>query len=74
MKIIASPIGNTEYDVVGVGICAADYISLVARYPGKNEKTVAEMFSRQGGGPVPDSVVRRVQMGRSDRIHWRRGR
>lgn len=44
------------YDLVGVGMCASDYISLVERNPGSNDKADSIAFSNQGGSPVPTAL------------------
>lgn len=44
------------YLVVGVGLCALDYICIVDKFPGPDEKLDARLFSRQGGGPVPTAL------------------
>ncbi|MEW6201869.1 MAG: carbohydrate kinase family protein [bacterium] len=45
------------YDCVCIGLCAADYLCLVERYPRADEKTVAVEFSKQGGGPAATAAA-----------------
>ncbi len=45
------------FDCVGIGVCAVDHISLVARYPQANEKTEALAYVVQAGGPVPTALA-----------------
>lgn len=47
---------DKEFLAVGVGLCALDYISIVEKFPGADEKHDAVHFSRQGGGPVPTAL------------------
>lgn len=53
----------SNFDCVGFGICAADYLCIVPRYPGLDEKTEAVEFSRQGGGPVATALVTLARFG-----------
>jgi ribokinase len=39
-----------EFDVVGLGYCAVDYLGIVPRYPELDEKMQMTEFRRQGGG------------------------
>jgi len=52
-----------EYLAVGVGLCALDYICVVEKYPGPEQKIDARQFSRQGGGPVPTALCAISQLG-----------
>ncbi len=47
---------NKKYLAVGVGLCALDYICIIKKFPHPDEKHNAEVFSRQGGGPVPTAL------------------
>ncbi|MCP4583867.1 MAG: hypothetical protein GY839_19830 [candidate division Zixibacteria bacterium] len=47
---------DKDYLAVGVGLCALDYICVVDKFPGPEEKIDARQFSRQGGGPVPTAL------------------
>lgn len=51
------------FDCVGIGICAVDYLCLLAHYPKLDEKLDAEQFSYQGGGPVPTAMVTLARLG-----------
>jgi sulfofructose kinase len=53
----------SDYDCLGFGICAADYLCIVPRYPGLDEKTEAVEFFRQGGGPVAMALVTLARFG-----------
>ena len=53
----------SDYDCVGFGICAVDYLCIVPRYPQLDEKTEAIDFSQQGGGPVPTALVTLSRLG-----------
>jgi len=44
------------YDCAGMGVCPSDYICLLDHYPGPDEKTNAQSFSHQGGGPVATAL------------------
>lgn len=54
---------NTDYLAVGVGLCALDYICVVDKFPGPEEKVDARQFSRQGGGPVPTALCALSKLG-----------
>jgi ribokinase len=55
---------NTKkYLVVGVGLCTLDYISIVDKFPGPDQKTEARQFSRQGGGPVSTALCALAHFG-----------
>lgn len=47
---------DKKYLAVGVGLCALDYICIIKKFSGPDEKHDAEIFSRQGGGPVPTAL------------------
>ena len=51
-----------HFDCVGFGICAADYLSLLAKYPALDAKTESLEFSYQGGGPVATALVTLARM------------
>jgi len=53
----------TDYDCLGLGICAADYLCIVPKYPELDEKTEAVEFSLQGGGPVATALVTLARLG-----------
>ncbi len=51
-----------DFDCLGFGICAADYLCLVPEYPKLDEKTETVQFSKQGGGPVATALVTLARM------------
>jgi sulfofructose kinase len=51
-----SNLSGKKYLAGGVGLCALDYISIVGKFPGPDEKLDALHFSCQGGGPVPTAL------------------
>jgi sulfofructose kinase len=54
---------KVNYDCLGFGICAADYLCIVPKYPELDEKTEAIEFSLQGGGPVATALVTLARLG-----------
>ena len=46
-----------RFDVVGLGYCAVDYLGIVPRYPGLDEKVRLTEFARQGGGLVATAMA-----------------
>ena len=52
-----------NYDCIGLGICAADYLCIVPKYPKLDEKTETVEFSYQGGGPVATALVTLARLG-----------
>lgn len=52
-----------DYDCLGFGICAADYLCIVSKYPALDEKTETVEFSLQGGGPVATALVTLARLG-----------
>ena len=52
-----------NYDCTGFGICAADYLSIVSKYPQLDEKTETVEFSYQGGGPIATALVTLARLG-----------
>ncbi|MBC8185785.1 hypothetical protein H8E88_32260 [candidate division KSB1 bacterium] len=52
-----------NYDCIGFGICAADYLCIVPKYPKLDEKTETVEFSYQGGGPVATALVTLARLG-----------
>ena len=52
-----------DYDCLGLGICAADYLCIVPKYPELDEKTETLEFSYQGGGPVATALVTLARLG-----------
>ncbi len=53
-----------DFDCIGFGICAVDFLCLVPKYPGLDEKTEALEFSMQGGGPVATALTTLARLGR----------
>lgn len=51
------------YDVVGLGVCAVDFLCRLPHYPKLDEKTELMQFSMQGGGPVPTALVTLARLG-----------
>jgi sulfofructose kinase len=51
------------YDVVGLGVCAVDFLCRLPHYPKLDEKTELTEFSMQGGGPVPTALVTLARLG-----------
>jgi ribokinase len=51
------------YDVVGLGVCAVDFLCRLPHYPKLDEKTELTQFSMQGGGPVPTALVTLARLG-----------
>jgi len=47
---------KVRFDCVGFGVCPVDYICLVKKYPGLEEKLSAVGSLRQGGGPVATAL------------------
>ena len=54
---------SEHFDCVGFGICAADYLCLVPKYPELDEKSEAVEFSKQGGGPCATGMVTLARLG-----------
>lgn len=54
---------NSDFECVGFGICAVDYLNIVPKYPRLDEKTEAAEFSFQGGGPVATALVTLARLG-----------
>lgn len=54
-----------EFDCIGFGINAVDYLSILDQYPGLDEKVEVTQSSVQGGGPVPTAMVTLARLGSS---------
>lgn len=54
---------DKKYLATGVGLCALDYICILEKFPGPEQKLEARHFSRQGGGPVPTALCAISQFG-----------
>ncbi len=52
-----------DFDCLGLGICALDYLSILDPYPGLDEKVNVVSSSVQGGGPVPTAMVTLAKLG-----------
>jgi len=52
-----------EFDVVGVGCVAVDYLGIIPRFPRMDEKLWMEEFTRQGGGMVGTALVTLSRLG-----------
>ncbi len=62
-----------DFDCLGFGICAVDYLCVVPHYPKLDEKTEAIEFSIQGGGPVATALVTLARLGCSTAFMGRIG-
>ncbi len=54
---------GTEYDVIGMGVCAFDLVIEVDRCPGPDEKRRADRIRQQGGGLVGTALVAVARLG-----------
>lgn len=52
-----------EFDCIGFGMNAADYLSILDPYPDLDEKVDVIESSMQGGGPVPTAMVTLAKLG-----------
>jgi len=52
-----------DFDCLGFGICALDYLSILDPYPGLDEKVDVLASSVQGGGPVPTAMATMAKLG-----------
>ena len=52
-----------EYDCVGLGVNAVDYLSILDPYPDLDDKVEVVRSSVQGGGPVPTAMVTLAKLG-----------
>jgi sulfofructose kinase len=52
-----------QYDCVGLGVNAVDYLSVLDPYPGLDDKVDVIKSSVQGGGPVPTAMVTLAKLG-----------
>ncbi|MFH0930514.1 MAG: PfkB family carbohydrate kinase [Candidatus Zixiibacteriota bacterium] len=52
-----------DFDCLGLGICALDYLSILDPYPGLDEKIDVLASSIQGGGPVPTAMATLSKLG-----------
>jgi ribokinase len=52
-----------EFDCIGFGTNAVDYLSILDPYPNLDEKVEVIQSSMQGGGPVPTAMVTLAKLG-----------
>lgn len=52
-----------SFDIVSFGICAVDFLGLVAKYPQPGEKIPLEAFSKQGGGLAGTALTAAARLG-----------
>lgn len=53
------------FDVIGMGVCAVDFLGIVPGYPRPDTKNQMKRFIRQGGGPVGTGLVALARLGAS---------
>lgn len=54
---------ETDFDIVGFGICTVDFLGLVERYPEAGEKVRMREFSKQGGGLTGTALAAAARLG-----------
>ncbi len=54
---------KTEFDCIGFGMNAVDYLSILDPYPGLDEKVEVTESSVQGGGPIPTAMATLARLG-----------
>ena len=52
-----------QFDIVGFGICAVDYLGLVSQYPKAGQKIPMEAYSKQGGGNTGTALTTASRLG-----------
>ena len=52
-----------QFDVLGLGACAVDFLGIVPSYPRPDTKNKMIRFIRQGGGPVATALVALSRLG-----------
>ena len=52
-----------QFDVIGIGACAVDFLGIVSKYPTSDTKNKMTRFIRQGGGPVATALVALARLG-----------
>lgn len=62
MVKLSSP-NRIEFDCIGFGMNAVDYLSILDPYPDLDEKVEVIESSIQGGGPVPTAMVTLAKLG-----------
>jgi sulfofructose kinase len=58
-----SSLNKIEFDCIGFGMNAIDYLSILDPYPKLDEKVEVIESSMQGGGPVPTAMVTLARLG-----------
>jgi sulfofructose kinase len=53
----------SRFDVVGLGYCSLDYLSIVDTYPPVDSKTEILRFAEEGGGPTATALVTLARLG-----------
>jgi sulfofructose kinase len=62
--MVRSSLSNKiEFDCIGFGMNAVDYLSILDPYPNLDEKVDVVESSIQGGGPVPTAMVTLAKLG-----------
>ena len=54
---------SENWNCIGFGLCAFDYLAVVEQYPKINQKTDAIDYSQQGGGPVATALATLGRLG-----------
>lgn len=54
---------RSDFECLGLGICALDHLSILDPYPGLDEKVDVVSSSVQGGGPVPTAMAALSKLG-----------
>jgi len=62
MVRLSSP-NKIEFDCIGFGMNAVDYLSILDPYPDLDEKVEVIESSIQGGGPIPTAMVTLAKLG-----------
>jgi len=52
-----------QFDVIGLGACAVDFLGIVPSFPQPDTKNKMTRFIRQGGGPVATALVALARLG-----------
>jgi len=53
------------FDAIGVGHVSVDYLGIIPRYPGLDERMRIMELQRQGGGEVATALVTLARLGAS---------
>ena len=54
---------DQKFDVVGVGVCAVDYLGMIPSFPQPDTKTEMSELTMQGGGLVATALVTVSRLG-----------